>query len=574
MFYTVKKLLEIIKLTKISNLFFLTILILINSFFEILSIGILIPLVSIIVDADLYNNFKNLLTNDFFLNFSFMENLDKKSFILYLTFITFLLYFVKFSVNILYSWILNTTKMNYENLIGVKLLNNFSTTSNLFFFNIPSSKLMYDMTTRVAMVASSIINISNILVEAIVFFVIYLFILYKFTTQSIYLLIIIILLFGFVYFFFRNMISKWSFERGDGGDKRSKNLLDFFNGIREVIIYSSHQFFLNEFSKNNRIFLNPQRKILFLNSLPKMILEMIFLFTFLGVFYFYVFNDYDYNSILISMSVVLVLVIRMLPSFNRLIFHFNQFKYCSESILKVHKIILSTKHQELREEKIDFGDNIELKHINFNYPGKKSIFENLSLKIQKNSRIGIVGETGSGKSTLVDLIISLIKPTEGSIVVDGKKIENNRNWIKNISYVSQRIFLFNSSLRHNICFKEDKEEIDQIKFNKVVELCDLDELINKSKEKEFYQVGENGKNVSGGQRQRIGIARALYKDSQILILDESTNALDDISEKKIIDNISKLQNKTIILITHNHNNIKNFDQTFKIDDKTLKKFNL
>ena len=177
MFYTVKKLLEIIKLTKISNLFFLTILILINSFFEILSIGILIPLVSIIVDADLYNNFKNLLTNNFFLNFSFMENLDKKSFILYLTFITFLLYFVKFSVNIFYSWFLNTTKMNYENLIGVKLLNNFSTTSNLFFFNIPSSKLMYDMTTRVAMVASSIINISNILVEEIVFFVIYLFIL-------------------------------------------------------------------------------------------------------------------------------------------------------------------------------------------------------------------------------------------------------------------------------------------------------------------------------------------------------------------------------------------------------------
>ena len=468
MFYSFKKLVGIIKISKISNIFFLILLILANSFFEILSIGILIPLVSIIVDADLYNNFKSLLANDFFFNISYMEKLDKKNFILLLTTITFILYFIKFSVNIFYSWFLSLTKVKYEHIIGSKILRNLSTTSNLFFFNIPTSKLIYDVNTRATMVASSIINISNIVVEAIVFFTIYLFILYKFPIQSLYLIVVIIFLFFLIYFFFRNKISEWSTERGLGGDKINKNLLDFFNGIREVMVYSSQQIFLNEFSKNNKTYLNPQKKILFLNSLPKIILEIIFLFTTLGVFYFFVFNDYNYNSILISMSIAIVVMIRMLPSFNRLIFNFNQFKYCSESILKVHNLILMTEENKFSNKELTFKESIELQNIEFSYSNKDSIFKDLNLIIPNNSKIGIIGETGSGKSTLVDLIIGLTKPTNGSILVDKNDINNNKNWTKNISYVPQRIFLFNSSLRHNVCFVEDDKKIDENKLSEVI----------------------------------------------------------------------------------------------------------
>ena len=574
MFFGLKKLLEIIKLTGIDNIFFLTLLILVNSFFEILSIGILIPMVSIIVDADLYNNFKNYITQSNFFNFSFLESLDKKDFILLLTVFTFILYSIKFFINIVYSWFLSATKVNYENLIGKKILKNFSKTSNLFFFNFPTSKLIYDVNNRVTMVASSIINISNIVVESIVFFVIYLFILIKYPFQSLYLLIFIILLFCFIYFFFRNKIAKWSNQRGLGGDKRNKNLLDYFSGIREVLIYSSHKFFLTEFAKNNQIYLSPQQKILFLNSLPKIILEIIFLFTTLGVFYYFVFNDYNYNSILLSISVALVIMIRMLPSFNRLIFNYNQFKYCSESIIKVNQLMILSNQEYLNNDKVDFDQNIELKNIDFNYSKKENLFINLNLNISKDSKVGIIGETGTGKSTIIDLITGFKKPIKGSVLVDRKKVENIKNWIKNISYVPQKIFLFNSSIRNNICFKDDKEDVDEKKLNEIFEICELKELVNESEKKEFFQIGENGKHVSGGQRQKIGIARALYKDSNILILDESTNALDKLSEKNILEKILKLKNKTIILITHNHNNLKNFDQIFKIEDKRLNKFNL
>ena len=297
-------------------------------------------MVSVIVDPEIYLNFINFLNNQSFFDLSKLLILDKKGFILLLTSLTFLLYFLKFLTNIYFNWFLNSTRVKYENSIGLKILNNYATTLNLNILNIPTSKLFNDLNSRVNVVCSSIINMSNLIVEFIVFVIIYIVLLLKFPSQSIYLLFFIFLLFSFIYFFYRKIITDWSLERGKGGDKRNKNLLDFFSGIREVIIYFSHQNFLNEFSKNNKQYLNPQKKILFLNSMPKIILEFVFLLSILSVFFYYVYNDKNHETIMLSMSVFLVLTIRLLPSFNRIIFNFNQFKYSSDSISKVYEIIL------------------------------------------------------------------------------------------------------------------------------------------------------------------------------------------------------------------------------------------
>ena len=195
----------------------------------------------------------------------------------------------------------------------------------------------------------------------------------------------------------------------------------------------------------------------------------------------------------------------------------------------------------------------------------------MNLEITKNKKIGILGETGSGKTTVVDILTGLLKPSKGSILVDEFDIQfaNLESWIKKIGFIQQKVFIFNSSLRQNITLVNDNEVIDIKKFDKVLELCDLKNFINTKKTSELFKVGEFGKNLSGGQKQKVGLARALYQDTEILILDESTNAIDEKSEKKIIDNILSLNTKTIILITHKIKNLVNFDEIYKIEKKSL-----
>jgi ABC-type bacteriocin/lantibiotic exporter with double-glycine peptidase domain len=164
----------------------------------------------------------------------------------------------------------------------------------------------------------------------------------------------------------------------------------------------------------------------------------------------------------------------------------------------------------------------------------------------------------------------LIKPTSGEVFADTIKVDQNfKAWSKNISYVPQEVFLFNLSIRQNITFRADSETIDEVKFSRILKLCNLYDFIISQKEKEFTIINEDGNNVSGGQRQRIGIARALYKNANILILDESTNALDEESEKTIVENILSLKEKTVIFITHNVNNLERFDKILKIKNNQL-----
>ena len=195
--------------------------------------------------------------------------------------------------------------------------------------------------------------------------------------------------------------------------------------------------------------------------------------------------------------------------------------------------------------------------MSFGFTKDITILENLNFEILKNKKIGITGESGSGKTTFIDILTGLLKPTKGNIAVDEINIydANVSSWIKKISFIQQKVFIFNSSLRQNITLVNDNQMIDKKKLDKILELSDLKNFVNSKENLELFNVGEFGNNLSGGQKQKVGLARALYQDTEILILDESTNAIDEKSEKKIIDNILSLNTKTIILITHKIKNL-------------------
>ena len=228
-----------------------------------------------------------------------------------------------------------------------------------------------------------------------------------------------------------------------------------------------------------------------------------------------------------------------------------------------------------KNKKLYLSNKINLENVTFSYIENHNLIQNLSVSINKNFKVGIIGETGSGKSTLVDLISGLKLPKSGSILIDGEKIDdqNKKGWMENIAYIPQRVFLFNASLRHNICLQSDDENIDDTKFDTVLKIAGLTEFVKSKTEKELFNLGEFGKNVSGGQRQKIGIARALFSERPIVIFDETTNSLDKEAERKIKKEIENIKNKTILFITHNVENLKNFDEVYKIQEKKLIKFN-
>ena len=576
MFYHFRKLLEILKISKVENIFFLCFLAFLNIFFEVLSLGMLIPFISIIVSPDLYEQLQVFINNQSIIDLSYFSNLDKKSFVLNLIFIILLLFIGKFIISIFYYWQLNSKKVLYESKIGNRILSNFSRVGNPLYLNITSSELIYTMTGRVSMVASVVVTLSNLIVELIFFSLMAIIIIIKYPSQSIIVLPIFIILSLLIYSFFKKKISSWSNERGKFGDKKNSSLIDFFQGIREVIIFSLQDFFLREFEKNNIKFLTPQKKILFFGTLPRLMMEMIFSLTFLSIFFYYIFNDYDYENMILSASVILILSLRILPSFNKIIFNLNQYRYAFEAILKVNSIIKSSEINYKSIESLNFNKKIALNNIDFGFIKNKLLLENLNLEIFKGSKIGIIGETGSGKTTLVDIISGLLKPDKGTLLIDDVEINklNTESWVKNIGYISQKTFLFNSSIRQNICFKEDFEIIDEKKLTSVLNLCNLQKFVDSKEEGTLFHVGEFGGSLSGGQKQKIGIARALYQDSELLIFDESTSALDEENEKRIIKNIINLENKTIIFISHNHENFISFSKIFKLEDKKLVKYKI
>jgi len=576
MFKNLKELNLIFKSSGINNYNFLIFLILINSLFELISLGVLIPLIASLFDSSLSDKIFNFISSIEFLGINKFAEINKNNFFtLFISFILFI-YILKYIINLYYNFYLSQIKILYEKKIARQIMENFVNTSNFYFFDIAKSKILHDITSRLSTVSNSLINTANLFVESIIFFIIIIFSVASLGLNSVYYLLILIFLSTLFFGFFKKKAIEWSMERGEGGNMRTKNILDILEGIREIIIFGSSKFLLKEFELSNDKFLNPLKKILFWNTVPKIILEFGFIIFILSYFLYAIHNSLDYQQILISTTMIVIILSRALPSINRILYNYSQLKYSTEPINSIKSIIKLTDSKNSDIKKVNFLKEINIKNINFFYTKKIELFNNLNLLIKKDKKVGIIGETGTGKSTLIDIISGLKNPQNGEVLIDGQTINSIgvKNWIENISYVSQRVYLFNTSLRNNITFAGDNEKIDEDKFKTAVKFVNLKDLILEKKEKEFFLVGEFGKNVSGGQRQKIGIARAIYSNRPIIILDESTNSLDKKSEEYILDKIDKLKDKTIIFITHNKGSLKSFDSIYKLEKSGIIKIQI
>ena len=564
MIKSLKKIKFLLNKNQIKSLMLLSILLIIGMIFEVFGLGIIIPFITIILNPEFLTSsvYSNQIRDVF-------GEIPYNDFLFYTLSIFVVIYLFKTLFLIFLAFKQNTFLSNLDATLSVKLFNHYLRKKYSFHLKRNSASLIKNLQVEVNLFRSFCMALITLIIESALLF-------------SIIITLILIepigaLTVGLFFIFFSLLVIKisnkslkfWGMEREIFDDKLSKNIVEGLGGIKEILILRRNKFFTNIFSKNHFIRSNIIRNHMTISQAPRYLLEIIAVIGIIGFIFIMLKQSKDTNELLTILGVFVAATFRMIPSFNRIIVAFQNMKYYSSSVdllfneFKNDNILLENKNSN----PIKFKSNITINNLEFKYSkNSRGILKNVNLKIAKGDFIGIIGASGSGKSTLVDLIMGLFYPTGGSISVDGKNINQNfKSWQNIIGYVPQNIFLTNDSIKNNIAFGLEKNEINNQNLTKALKDSQLDRFVKSLDLGIETKVGERGTQISGGQLQRIGIARALYKIPEILIFDESTASLDNKTESSLISAINNFKgHKTIIMISHNLKSLKNCDRIYSL----------
>ena len=378
--------------------------------------------------------------------------------------------------------------------------------------------------------------------------------------------------YGVIYFFTRRYLNRIGEQSLQQNNLRFKSIIEAFGASKEVKVGGLEKNFVKNFAKPAKIFALNQASTEIISTLPRFILEAIAFGGILLMILYMMLQSGSFYSALPIISLYVFAGYRLLPALQEIYSSFIQITYTKPSIDKIYQDAKSLEPINLNQEEgiLPFNKVISLKNITYNYPNASKVsLKNISLNISFKNTIGIVGATGSGKTTTVDIILGLLEAQKGTLEVDGKIIDKNniRSWQNSIGYVPQNIYLSDDTIAANIAFGVEPKDIDYKSVEKAAKIANLHDFVLEELPAKYDTIiGERGVRLSGGQRQRIGIARALYNNPNVLIFDESTNSLDNLTEQVIIEALNNLSSQvTIIIISHRIKTIENCNQIFLMD---------
>ena len=348
-------------------------------------------------------------------------------------------------------------------------------------------------------------------------------------------------------------------------------------GIKEVKIAGKEQYFTEEYIKCGRGYVNAVQKYTLYNSIPRLLIETVCIASLVGYMMILVSQGESVKEVTAVLSAFVVAAVRMMPCANRINNQLTSMAFYQPFFMGVSDNLqdeisgenTDMSFAEVAKEKLPVKKSIELRDITYHYPNAEPlIFDHADMEIPVGAAVGIVGASGAGKTTVVDILLGLLEIQTGGVYADGVSIkENYRSWLKNVGYIPQMIFMLDDTIRKNVAFGIAGEEIDEERLWEVLKEAQLDEFVKSLPEGADTSIGERGIRISGGQRQRIGIARALYYDPEVLILDEATSALDNDTEAAIMDSINSLHGrKTLIIIAHRLQTIEKCDMIYRVEN--------
>ena len=387
-------------------------------------------------------------------------------------------------------------------------------------------------------------------------------------------------LFGLMYLLIVKFSKKRLVEDGkkmaSEQQKLVKHMQEALGGIKDLIINNNQEKYLDYFKNSDKNFKEAQGMSIIIADSPRFVVETIGIVIIIVIAYWLSITSDSFAIVVPILGTIALGAQRLLPIIQ---LTFRSWAYIKAGIPSLEDLIMMLNKEDysqslIKQKDVKFTQNVKFNNVNFRYvdDSSKWILSNVSLDINKGEIIGIYGETGSGKSTFIDLFSGLIQPSEGKILIDSDHLNTNidKSWKEKLTYVPQSIFLIDASIKENILFGNEEKEFDELKFNSVIEKAQLKQVISKLPDGIESIVGERGLSLSGGERQRIGIARALYRDTDVLIFDESTNSLDMETEKKIIDEIIKYKGqKTILMIAHRLSTLNECDRFYNVSDGNI-----
>ena len=548
----------------------LLILFLLNSFFELLGISLIIPIYKTIVE---YQSIINNSDNNFF-NYLSTLNLVQNEIIIIFFILLVAIFIIKFLIYSYSSKFSLYLVADLKTQISTRIFNDYASREYIFFKQKNSSAIVRDLLIEVGEFCQRfVLSYINILLEILVVIALFSFLFFIEMKITIYFTIYIIssslIFFGII----KKRILKAGKLRSDIDEKKFSILNDFIRNIKTIKIKNSEIYFSKAFKEYIGDFEKSYAIFNYVQVLSKPVLEIlgiIFIFSWILI---NLYLGVNLNDLFLSVSLVIFVCLRTLPSINKIVYSYGQIKYAKPSIRIVEDELDKLDHEQNYFKKksiITFNKSLLIDGIDFKYSDNEAkLFTNLNFKINKGDKICILGKSGEGKTTFIELISGLLKPDKGRIILDENKIFNPKLEYLNLAYIPQDLLLINGSVADNIAF--NNQIVDKKKLEQSIKFSELSSFVDSLKNKELGSVGELGGKLSGGQRQKIGLARCFYDNPDFIILDEALNAIDEKTRIKILDNIFKFfAHKTIIYITHDNKFSEYFDKKYYLKKGNLK----
>lgn len=417
--------------------------------------------------------------------------------------------------------------------------------------------------------------------EVVVSFLIFIVLLFGDVTMTLFIIAVFGVLTLLILKVFKPRLNKIGAKNQAIQSRIAKWRIQATYGLKDVKVLNREEFFVRNYYKTGKVGADVARNYAVLNNTPRLLIETVFIVSMLAFIAVYINGGGDVTAIFSTISAFGVAAVRVLPSVNRINTYITEIAYTQPSLDFVYEnlqegmktdAMLAERKANSQVEKLKLEDKIELNHICFHYPDSdKNIFKDAHMVVPKGKSVGIIGASGAGKSTIVDVLLGLLHAQEGTITCDGVDIfKNYESWLAQIGYIPQSIYLIDESIRDNIAFGIDADKIDEKRIWEVLEEAQLKEFVEELPEGLDTTIGDRGVRLSGGQRQRIGIARALYNDPEILVFDEATSALDNDTEAAVMEAVNSFHGrKTMIIIAHRLNTIEKCDIIYKVENEKL-----